>query len=118
MQTVSELFGEPISTYTDEDALDDGLLVDVRGLGLGFIHGTPINRVTRAVFDAYTGVMGATKLTGVVTNVTDLIRTVGATLGGAKADGDWMVGTTHDGRELWFVPNEVNGYTVMFPEDY
>ena len=38
-----ELFGEIISSYTDAEALDDGVLVAM--------DASPVNRVTRAVFD-------------------------------------------------------------------
>jgi hypothetical protein len=34
----------------------------------------------------------------------------------ADADG-WRVGA-YGGKTLWLVPNEANGLTLMFPEDY
>jgi hypothetical protein len=35
----------------------------------------------------------------------------------AEDEDGWRKGTV-DGRELWLVPNEVGGLTLMFPEDY
>ena len=46
-----EFFGEPISTYTDQQALEDGVLVAVPG-------DAEVNRVTRAVFDHFTESLG------------------------------------------------------------
>jgi hypothetical protein len=98
-----------ISSYTDAEAVEDGFLVAWDDL--------QVNRVTRAVFDHFTRPMGSSPLTGVVTDITPL-RGVVQTMLAVKADADgWRVGT-HEGKELWLVPNEVSGLTVMFPEDY
>jgi hypothetical protein len=51
-----------ISSYTDAQALEDGVLVAWDSL--------PVNRVTRAVFDHFTHQMGSSPLTGVVTDIT------------------------------------------------
>ena len=52
MQNMTEYFGEPISTYTRAQAIEDGVLVDVstaaREAGFKF----PV-AVTRAVWDGY-----------------------------------------------------------------
>ena len=42
-----EIFGDPISVYTDAEAVDDGVLVPIVANG-------GVNRVTRAVFDQFT----------------------------------------------------------------
>jgi hypothetical protein len=98
-----------ISTYTDAQALDDGVLVawDDR----------QVNRVTRAVFDHFTQPMGSSPLTGVVTDITPLRRVI-QTMLAVEADTDgWRVGV-YNNKQLWVIPNEVNGLTLMFPEDY
>lgn len=98
-----------IFAYTDREALDDGVLVAVqRG---------PVNRVTRAVFDHFTKPMGESPLTGPVTDVTRLMAVLDQMLK-LEADGDRWRTSTVEGRTLWLVPNEVEGLTLMFPEDW
>ena len=98
-----------IDSYTDAQALEDGVLVAWDTL--------PVNRVTRAVFDHFTHPMGSSPITGVVIDITPL-RKVVQTMLAVEADEDgWQVGA-YEGKPLWLVPNEVNGLTLMFPEDY
>jgi hypothetical protein len=104
--------------YTDAQALADGLLVDVTGLPIMPIHGYRVNRVTRAIWKAYTQPMGRSRITGPVTDVTGLIEALNAAIGsGDTGPGDTLVGTAPDGREVWFELNDAGGYTAMFPED-
>ena len=105
---MDEFFGEPISTYTDQQALEDGVLVAVPG-------DAEVNRVTRAVFDHFTESLGTSPITGSVANITPLMDAIHAMLQIEPDDG-WRVGV-HQGRELWLIPNEVGGLTLMFPED-
>ena len=98
-----------IVSYTDAQALEDGVLVEVDDL--------QVNRVPRAVFDHFTQPMGSSPITGVVIDITPLRGVIQVMLAiEADADG-WRVGV-HEGKELWLVPNEVSGLTLMFPEDY
>ena len=98
-----------ISSYTDAQAVEDGVLVDVRR-GL-------VNRVTRAVFDHFTEEMGSSPLTGPITDVGRLMRVIDSMLQ-REGDPDGWRTCTYEGKELWLVPNEVEGLTLMFPEDY
>ena len=50
-----------IDSYTDAQALEDGVLVAMDAL--------PVNRVTRAVFDHFTHPMGSSPITGVVIGI-------------------------------------------------
>ncbi len=98
-----------IASYTDAEALEDGVLVAMDSL--------PVNRVTRAVFDHFTSPMGTSPQSGVVIDITPL-RGVIQTMLKVEADEDgWRVGA-YEGKQLWVVPNEVSGLTLMFPEDY
>ena len=106
---IDEFFGEPISTYTDQQALQDGILVAIPGDG-------GVNRVTRAVFNHFTESLGTSPITGTVTNITPLMDAICAMLRIEPDDG-WRTGL-HQDRELWLIPNELGGLTLMFPEDY
>jgi hypothetical protein len=98
-----------IVSYTDAEALEDGVLVAMDAL--------PVNRVTCAVFDHFTHPMGSSPITGVVIDITPLRRVI-QTMLAVETDADgWRVGA-YEGKPLWLVPNEVSGLTLMFPEDY
>lgn len=103
---------EPLVTveYSDKQALEDGVLVSVPREG-------KVNRVTRAVFDHFTKPMGGAPETGVVTDITRLQDAIRAMLKIKPDDDMWRTGT-YDGKELWLVPNEVEGFTLLFPDDY
>ena len=103
-----DLFGEPISTYSDSKALQDGVLVEIPGDG-------GVNRATRAVFDEFVKSIGDPRH-GVlnITPLMDVIRTMLK----IEPDGDGWRTVTYQEKELWLIPNEVGGLTLMFPEDY
>lgn len=98
-----------IFAYTDAEALADGVLVQ--------IDAAPVNRVTRAVFDHFTSLLGSSAVTGSVTDIGALLRAIQAMLAVKPDEDGWRCGT-YEGKELWLVPNEVRGLTLMFPEDY
>ena len=99
-----------IITYTDRQAVEDGVLVAFPGEG-------NVNRVTRAVFDHFTQPMGNSSITGPVTDTTPLGEAIRALLKDAPDQDGWRTGAFRE-KELWLVPNEVRGLTLMFPEDY
>jgi hypothetical protein len=116
-----------ISVYTDAQALEDGVLVDVRGSAP-----YPINRATRALFDAFTSKMGRLPAglgRSPVVDITELAQLCGRVAErirkGELKDG--MVVLDHDGKTVWAMENETlyggpphdtAGWTVMFPDDY
>jgi hypothetical protein len=99
-----------ISEYTDQQALEDGVLVSVSGEG-------KVNRVTRAVFDHFTKPMGSSPATSQVTDITWLQKAIRALLKVEPDQDAWRTGT-YVGKELWLIPNEVGGLTLLFPDDY
>lgn len=118
-----------IYSYTDEDALADGVLVSVRGLAP-----YPINRVTRALFDHFTRPIGDMPLALGGSAVTDVGRlsqlatAVGAKIKAGDLQEGWVV-MEFEGKKIWGMPNETiynptnppydkPGWTIMFPEDY
>jgi hypothetical protein len=98
-----------IFEYTDAEAIEDGVLVAV-SCGA-------VNRVTRAVFDHFARSMGNSPESGVVFDITPLTATIRAVLEVTPDEDGWRK-STYEGKELWLVPNEVRGLTLMFPDDY
>ena|SRR5437870_7653882 len=98
-----------IFSYTDMQALMDGVLVSV--------NMPPVNRVTRAVFDDFAEDLGGPNNPGMRWNITPIHRAINAILALQPDSDGWRTGS-YQGKELWLVPNEVAGLTLMFPEDY
>lgn len=98
-----------IFEYTDVQALEDGVLVAV-SCGA-------VNRVTSAVFKHFARPMGNLPASGAVIDITPLTATIRAVLGVMPDEDGWRK-STYGGKELWLVPNEVRGLTLMFPDDY
>ena len=99
-----------IYEYTDWAAVQDGVLVPFAGP-------QKVNRITRAVFDHFTENMGQSPSTGPVIDTTTLVAVINTLLKRKLDESGWRTGTFQD-KELWLVPNEVNGLTLMFPSDY
>ena len=99
-----------IVEYSDKQALEDGVLVSVPGEGR-------VNRVTRAVFDHFTSSLGSTARTGEVTDITRLREAIRAMLKIEPDEDGWRTGA-YEGKELWLLPNELGGLTLLFPDDY
>lgn len=109
-----EFFGEPIFVYTDEDALNDGELVDISSLKVRF-QNRLINRLTRHTWEEFKPFLikpddeEAEEL-----DLNELKNILKTKLQYAYYKGDiW-----HLPPGLWLIENEVNGWTLMFPEDY
>lgn len=99
-----------VITYTDRQAVEDGVLVPFPGEG-------GVNRITRAVFDHFTRHMGSSPITGPVVDITALSEVIREMLALSPDEDGWRTGA-HRGKKLWLVPNEVGGLTLMFPDDY
>ena len=115
----NELFGEVISTYTDAQALDDGLLVELP-TGIVF-RGLPINRMTRHLFDELLpfAEAEATLFDGDLDRALALILRTKCTFASGDPGNTGEIGDIHRiPPNLWLVRNEVGGWTTMFPEDY
>ena len=119
-----------IYTYTNEQAVEDGVLVRAGG-----VLPYPFNRVTRAVWDAFTQARempegrGAARMSGVpITNVTKIAQ-LGEAVNRKYKAGEltegWVI-LEFEGHKIWAMPNEtvfskqrpVQGWTIMFPDDY
>jgi hypothetical protein len=104
-----EFFGEPISVYTDAQALEDGVLVDVSSLNVSF-KAMLINRMTQNLWADFEPLF---------TTESGLNREAIANALRTKCEmatnrgGIWTLPP-----KLWLIENEVGGWTVMYPEDY
>ncbi len=109
-----------ISTYTDADAVDDGVLVAVAAK----------DRVTRGVWDY---LCSRVPLDNVAPEEIDNKRHDHALFASGRMIGqnalqarqvynqniDGGIFTLiEQGRKFWIMPNELGGLTLMFPEDY
>src|ERR1700694_1788790 len=98
---LDDLFGEPISVYTDAQALEDGVLIAVPGE-------SEVNRVTRAVFDHFAKPTGDPAPNEY--DLSDLLAAIAALLAIEPQDG-WRTGD-HKGKRLWLIPNEIGGLSL------
>ena len=112
-----------VSVYTDEQAVEDGVLVRSEG-----VLPCPFNRVTRAVWDEFTQPMKSKGSVIVMTNTTKLSQlgeAVNCKYKAGELTEGWVV-LEFEGHKIWAMPNEttyskiapVPGWTIMFPEDY
>jgi hypothetical protein len=114
MNNLTEFYGEPISIYTDADALGDGVLIDVSDLGVSF-QGMPINRFTRSVWVDWRDEFQPSGQTLPKNALQQHLRAkLQAALQSAVYKGDlWTLP-----ERLWLIENEVEGWTLMYPQDY
>ncbi|MEE9293997.1 MAG: hypothetical protein V3W34_03395 [Phycisphaerae bacterium] len=99
---------EVISVYTDDDAVTDGVLVDIAHLGLVFQE-HPVNRLTCGLYEDLREC-----LPGVRPETDELRSMLWTKLQRCYFKGDiWQVPPG-----WWLMDNEISGWTLMRPEDY
>ena len=121
-QSLEEMFGEPISVYTDADAIEDGFIVDLAKFTNVRFLGLPVNRMTRHLYDdlepfaksaaemLYDGNLGSAFGCLFATKTRFAQRDPG---------NSGEVGDIYTiPPKLWLVRNEVGGWTAMYPADY
>jgi len=116
---VNDLLGEVISTYTDSEALEDGLLVELQAR-VSF-RGLPVNRMTRHLFDALTPFVEAEVplFDGDLNQaLASILRTKCSFAQGDPGNTGEIGDIYRIPPKLWLVRNEVGGWTAMYPEDY
>ena len=121
-----ELFGDVIVSYTDDQAVEDGILKPFAFNGRDTRHritGNAYHELTehhRPVYPTYTEQdFMRFYFAELLPLVPEALRVYEKNIGGGiiKTDYDFRV-TKQDGDVLWYVPNEIGGITVMKPEDY
>jgi hypothetical protein len=106
---------EVISVYTDKNAQSDGILIDVSDLEVYF-NGKIINRLT----------IGAALCTGIKNLPKEFAKSnlefiaensvkdrEGETAWGIFPGSEWF-----ENEKLWLVSNEIEGFTLMKPDEY
>lgn len=103
-----ELFGPVIFSYTDSQAVEDDVLVDVSRLTKD-----RVNRITASVY-GFLG--GDDKADDFAAKYRDLEDAAQKAL--ARSKDNELTEFHYKGQRFWFMDNEVGGKTIMFPEDY
>jgi hypothetical protein len=95
---------EIIDVYTDEQAIEDGVIIPVK-------FGS-ITRITRAVFDDFDkGGFDAPRFYSFMNEAVKILE------GQMKAKKDWFYSAVIEQQKYFFVENG-SGFTLMKPEDY
>jgi hypothetical protein len=100
-----------IFVYDDDQAVADGYLVKWEYDASDFIDGRPINRITRAVWEA------TVEKISFITNITPVRHLIRRLQAEGQVKDAWLTGEV-DGVTYWCIPNEIGGYTLMLPDDY
>lgn len=123
---MTEFYGEPISVYTDQDAIDDGCLVVVdkdRFPGCLFTQAVyaAIMEKVRQNIEHHGGIDVDTAQAYRQVAIPLMMDVIAVTQNPKNAGESMYTGNDLDGnvtgRTLWFAMNGIGGITVMFPED-
>jgi hypothetical protein len=115
---ITEFFGEPISTYTSEQAEQDGILVATGNPAINYVTATVFHRCIEAcVIDGIWQLSAPTKEEYTKMLLDRLIGSAIAEVKRLKRQ-DWLYEIDCRGWKLWVVQNETGKFTLMFPEDY
>jgi hypothetical protein len=116
MSDLSDLFGNVVFSYGDQQAIDDGMIVDITAYRV-IVNDKPLNRASASVWAKFGDAdPDATEEQHAVCRkaMFDFMASV-ARLTPDNPDGYLL---TAADNEVWFVENEVGGYTIMYPSDY
>ena len=115
MPDINEYFGDVISTYTDAQAVADGVLVDISVWELEF-RGRPVNRMTRTVWNELEPFAQVHVDAGLYRDVAASMKHMVATKLEHSGEGGGDVVKVPP--SYWLLENELGGWTLMRPEDY
>jgi hypothetical protein len=116
-----DLFGEPISVYTDAEAIEDGFIVDLGQFGRISFRGLSVNRMTRHLFDDLKPFADAEapRFDGDFGKALASILRTKCRFAEGSPDNTGEIGDIwRIPPKLWLVRNEMGGWTAMYPEDY
>lgn len=112
---MTDLFGEPISTYTEEQGIEDGVFA------YPFPDKFPGVLLTSAVHEAICdkiepALEARLYEQAVIPLLIDAVMIVNSDLKEHLFTKELEGNVT--GQELWIARNGMNGFTIMFPSDY
>jgi hypothetical protein len=109
-------WGEPIYSYTDEQAVEDGILVDISELNIQF-NNLPVNRITRTLWEEFQPFLSEHPKSEMPTKMQQLASIIKTKLKLARNSGedDYLYILP---PKIWLVKNELNSYTLMNPSEY
>jgi hypothetical protein len=145
--TDASIFGDVIYSYGDDQAVEDGMLVAVSKIDRvtvavwGWLqenmplHGPPPQNWTVPLLawvqgDGAPADLALAAATGLISehgsrarkvydeNIGGGVYQLWAEMTGTRLDALWDFEGGRGGTELWLIPNEVGGMTLMFPSDY
>ena len=122
-----EFWGEPISVYTDQEALEDGVLVDISGINLQY-QGKPINRMARALYAHFEPFLmeqperrftfqGIEIVVPSQSKIDHLRQITQTKLRFARLIGAGCVCRVWLPPNLWMLENEVGGWSLILPSN-
>jgi hypothetical protein len=115
-------FGDVIHTYSDAQALADGVVVDLPGMGVRVtFRGWRIERMSRALYEALQPSMEIAEephkaLTS--TLQTKLRYAVDTAAAGEERDYLYELPGGGEEQRIWLIRNELGSWTAMFSSDY
>lgn len=115
-----------VSEYSDQEAVNDSVLYDTTKLTSKpiMLNGKPVNRITATIMDEFDAAVRATNdrpdLHQVVLDTITIYMLQELSEQAKDEDGDGFLLSVcgNDDNAVWFVANEVGGYTMMRPSDY
>ncbi len=100
-----------IVKYTDEDGIEDGILVRLWALG---ITSKKINIVTTGVLELF---KVSKDENGVQYDISKLQRLISHSEKTMEAKKDWFYSVVWEGKKFFVAENET-GYTILLPSEY
>jgi hypothetical protein len=108
MSDITDFFGEPISTYTSEQAEADGILIKTGHPLINYMTHTVYERCIEPFVTEYIDEASLTKK--LIEDAIIEIKKINKP--------DWFYCIHVKGCKLFVAQNETGKYTMMFPEDY
>lgn len=105
---LGNLFGPDISRFTDSEALENGIIFNIREYSK---HG--VNRITESVYTWLGGFINEEEFPNRYRELEDAAMEAYYETGDKE-----LVSFQYKGQRFWMMNNEVDGKTIMFPDDY
>jgi len=104
-----------VSSYADQEALEDGVVFDLEKITgkTIMLNNKPVNRATDTVYHEISEEVTPEKLPNTLHKIVNALSIIAN-----DKHGDGYLLSVDAPNPYWFVANEVGGYTLMRPSDY